>query len=261
MPLDLTEYKVLSFDIYGTLINWEKGIYEQLLELLGGPEVERAIGATSAEGMRHDLLSMYHQFERTLQKSYPDMSYQTVLQEIYNLIAERLELPADQVKAQEFGASIEKWPAFSDTVEAMQMLSRHYKLVVLSNVDENSFAGTRRGPLYGVKFDAIYIASAIGSYKPDLANFEYLIEHVRKDFGVEKDKILHVAHSLLHDHVPAKKIGLRPGVWIERRGRRAIMNGDVDGLIERGRVDFGATYKNLGEFAMAAEKAFEGRRK
>lgn len=256
MSLDLTGYDVLSFDIYGTLINWEKGIYEELLDRLGASEVERSISATSAEGLRHDLLSLYYEMERTLRKSYPYMSFENILLEIYNLIAERLELPADQEKAISFSMSIKKWPAFSDTVEAMRMLGKHYKLVVLANVDGESFAGTLRGSLYGVRFDAIYLASAIGSYKPDLANFDYLIKHVQKDFGVEKNRILHVAHNLLYDHVPAKRIGLRPGVYIERRGKRAVMNADVDGLIQRGRVDLGARYRTLGEFALDVEKVF-----
>ena len=139
----------------------------------------------------------------------------------------------------------------------MQKLSKQYKLVVLSNVDKASFSRTLSGPLAGVKFDAIYTAEDIGSYKPDVKNFAYLVEHAEKDFGVRKDEILKVAQSLYHDHVPAKAFGLRPSVWIERRpgGEEALMGSRLEDLNEQ--VDLAATFKSLGELVEVVEKAFE----
>jgi 2-haloalkanoic acid dehalogenase type II len=121
--------------------------------------------------------------------------------------------------------SIAVWPPFPDTIAAMRKLkARGYKLVPLSNVDRASFNKTLHGPLSGLHdedpsafFDAIYTAQDIGSYKPDLRNFEYLLEHVARDLGIDlkKEQVLHVAQSLFHDHEPAKKMGLH-SVWIAR---------------------------------------------
>lgn len=139
----------------------------------------------------------------------------------------------------------------------MKSLSKHYKLVVLSNVDKASFSRTLSGPLLGVHFDAIYTAEDIGSYKPDLKNFAYLVEHAEKEFGVKKEEILKVAQSLFHDHVPAKKFGLKPSVWIRRTpgGEEALMGSRLEDV--EGQVDLEGTFGSLGEFAEAVEKGFE----
>jgi 2-haloalkanoic acid dehalogenase type II len=116
----------------------------------------------------------------------------------------------------EFGASIGKWPAFPDTIAALKELARHYKLVILSNVDKESFSKTLQGPLAGISFDAVYVAEEIGSYKPQLRNFEYLIQHCEKDLQVPKHRILHTAYALNHDLVPASEAGFACCL-IERR--------------------------------------------
>jgi 2-haloacid dehalogenase len=113
-----------------------------------------------------------------------------------------------------FGASVPDWPAFPDTAEALKYLKRHYRLVILSNVDRASFAGSLKK--LGVTFDAVYTAEDIGSYKPDLANFRFMLERLEADLGVKKEEILHTAQSLHHDHVPAEKMGLARA-WIDRR--------------------------------------------
>jgi FMN phosphatase YigB (HAD superfamily) len=136
----------------------------------------------------------------------------------------------------------------------MQSLATNYKLVVLSNVDRASFSRTLSGPLAGVSFDGIYTAEDIGSYKPDLRNFEYLVTQAGKDFGARKEEILKVAQSLIHDHIPAKKFGLRPSVWIKRAGDGVAMGGT---WAEYGdQVELGATFETLGAFAKAVEEAF-----
>lgn len=259
VPVDFTEYKVLSFDIYGTLINWETGIFNALLDRFDQTTLETTLAASSLDDLRTQLLSLFHRSEMSVQKALPSLNYPSVLKEAFLLIAERLEIKVDPVKAQSFGRTVGTWPAFKDTVEAIKKLQKHYKLVVLSNVSSSSFAATLRGPLNGLSFDSIYTAEDIGSYKPDVRNFEYLIKHVERDFKVGKEGILHVANSVTHDHVPVKKVGMRPGVWIERRGERAIMSGtaDVEGQIKKGKVEFAARFKTLGLFAEEVERQFE----
>jgi len=112
-----------------------------------------------------------------------------------------------------FGASVPSWPAFPDSVDALRFLSGHFGLVILSNVDRAGFSASNT--LLGVEFDAIYTAEDIGSYKPNLSNFEYLIKHVESDLGHGKSDILHTAQSIRHDHIPARSIGL-DNAWIDR---------------------------------------------
>ena len=123
-----------------------------------------------------------------------------------------------------YGRSVPGWPAFPDTAEALRYLKRHYKLVILSNVDNASFEHSRRK--LGVELDAVYTAEDIGSYKPSPRNFDYMLEQL-KGLGVEPGDILHTAESLFHDHVPAADKGLAT-CWIHRRhgqdGFGATMN-------------------------------------
>ena len=112
-----------------------------------------------------------------------------------------------------FGASVPDWPAFPDSAAALAYLKQHYKLVILSNVDRVSFAGSNRR--LGVEFDAIYTAQDIGSYKPDPRNFAYMLDRLQER-GIGPAQILHTAQSLFHDHAPAKRAGLA-SCWIDRR--------------------------------------------
>ena len=106
------------------------------------------------------------------------------------------------------------WPAFPDTADALRILKRHYKLVILSNVHRDGFAASNRK--LGVDFDAIYTAEDVGSYKPSNANFEYLLAHLESDLGMRGADVLHTAQSLHHDHAPAKRFGLA-NAWIDRQ--------------------------------------------
>jgi 2-haloalkanoic acid dehalogenase type II len=200
MSFDPISYKLLSFDIYGTLINWEEGIYSSLLPLLSklpSSSPHHPSNNTPSQ-TRHFLLSEYTKLEQSIQKEEPTLTYPLVLTKIYTQLAASLSIPIASEEATTFGSTIGSWPAFPDTVLAMQKLSKYYKLVVLSNVDKSSFSRTLSGPLSGVHFDAIYTAEDIGSYKPDLKNFAYLVENAEKGFGVKKEEILKVAQSLFH---------------------------------------------------------------
>ena len=106
------------------------------------------------------------------------------------------------------------WPAFPDTADALRRLKRQFKLVILSNIDNASFAEANKK--LGVSFDAIYTAQDVGSYKPNQRNFDYMLAHLKADLGLEKEDILHTAQSLFHDHVQAKANGLA-NVWIDRQ--------------------------------------------
>jgi 2-haloalkanoic acid dehalogenase type II len=133
-------------------------------------------------------------------KRYPD-----VLAQVYRRLAEEWELGCDQEDAEAYGQSVADWPAFPDSFEALAYLKQHYELIILSNVDQKSFA--QSNAKLGVAFDAIYTAEDVGSYKPNDANFEYMLRHAAR-LGLASSDILHTAESLFHDHVPARKFGL-----------------------------------------------------
>lgn len=178
------------------------------------------------------------------------MRYNELLPIAYKAFATSINLPEpSDEEAGYFGAGIGAWPAFPDTVPALQALKKHYKLVILSNIDNDSIAATISGPLKGVEFDAVYTAQNIGSYKPNLANFKYLLEGVKRDLGVEKDHVLHTAQALLADQIPAKTMGMH-SAWINREGQE----GELEKL--KGKVDFTWQFESMGEMAAAVEKKF-----
>lgn len=234
---NLSDFQVLSFDVYGTLIDWERGMLAALQPLLEANDA-------SSSYSRQQLLGGIHELEREQQAKTPGMRYSEVLTAIHPLIAARFGFAEPAVdESVAFGASVGRWPAFPDTVEALRRLSKHYKLVVLSNVDRESFAVTNAGPLQGFTFDMVITAQDVGSYKPDPRNFEYMIAKVKDKFGADKHRILQTAQSQFHDHHPASAMGIK-SCWIVRPG--AVM-GDRDGEIYDWRFD------TLGEMADALE--------
>ena len=200
----LSEFDALSFDCYGTLIDWESGIWTALQ-----PLVRRSRTAIS----RDPALEAFARLEARQQQATPDMAYPDVLAAVHRQLAAEWNVEADPAEDAAFGASIAAWPPFPDTVGALLYLKQHFHLAILSNVDRASFQATNQA--LGVAFDAIYTAQDIGSYKPDRRNFAYLIDRMAEQ-GVPKGKVLHVAQSLFHDHVPAQAIGLT-SAWIDRR--------------------------------------------
>lgn len=233
----LSDYRLLSFDVYGTLIDWETGVLNALQPLLA------ANNATTLPKKR--LLEAYHELERAQQTKTPDMKYSQLLTTIHPQIALRLGFPVPTPEQDlAFGASVGTWPAFPDTVEALERLAKRYKLVVLSNVDLESFRKSNAGPLQGFPFDLIITAQDVGSYKPDLRNFEHMLAEVKTKFGVEKDRVLQTAQSQFHDHHPAKEMGIKSS-WIERPG--AVMGNRED-------VVYDWRFATLGDMADALEK-------
>jgi putative hydrolase of the HAD superfamily len=200
----LSDFKVLTFDCYGTLIDWETGMIEALKPLTG-----QASHALS----RNAILEAHAHHESSQQVHTPAKVYRELLATVYRRLAEQWGVPAPWSACLEYGRSVRNWPAFPDSTRALQYLKRHYKLAILSNVDNESFAASNEK--LKVDFDAIYTAEDIGSYKPSDRNFEYMLAKL-KTLGIEKHQILHTAESLFHDHGPANTHGLA-SCWIERR--------------------------------------------
>jgi 2-haloacid dehalogenase len=200
----VSDFKVLTFDCYGTLIDWEAGLAAALAALLA----RAGVGREAA-------LEAFAEAESRQEADTPAMRYADILSHVYRTLAARWGVAASGAEAIAFGGSVKDWPAFADTAAALAYLARHYKLVILSNVDRASFAGS--APKLGVAFDAVYTAEEIGSYKPDPHNFAYLLARLAEK-GIERKDILHVAQSLFHDHVPAEDAGL-VSAWIDRRAK------------------------------------------
>ena len=213
--MKLHDFKVLTFDCYGTLIDWETGMVEALRSL-----VARATPKPS----RDEILQAHARHESAQQLVTPAKPYQALLAVVYKRLAEDWGVPVGWDECVDYGRSVRDWPAFADTAAALRYLKQHYKLVILSNVDNDSFSFSNRK--LGVAFDAIFTAEDIGSYKPSPRNFEYMLEKLAAR-GIEKGQILHTAESLFHDHAPANDFGLAT-CWIHRRheqgGFGATMN-------------------------------------
>ncbi|GAA4283444.1 HAD family hydrolase [Brevibacterium daeguense] len=203
MTLDLTAFSALSFDCYGTLIDWETGIAAVI-----GPWARRHDPAITDE----EALVAYSENEAAVLRETPGLLYPDALREAFRRTGRTLGFPVGEEDADALGTSVPDWPAFPDSAEALTRLQQHYDLIILSNIDRDGFAAS--GRRLGVEFDAILTAQDIGSYKPDPANFEALAAKV-EEMG-HTGRLLHVAQSLFHDHLPAREAGL-PGVWINRR--------------------------------------------
>ena len=202
--MKLTDFKVLTFDCYGTLIDWETGITAALAPLT--EKLDRQLS-------RDDILQAHARLESRQQLQTPAKRYRDVLSVVYRRLAEEWAVPVSWDECVRYGRSIAEWPAFPDSVESLRYLKKHYQLVILSNVDQESFSASNKK--LGVEFDAVYTAEDIGSYKPADTSFEYMLTMLR-DLGFERSDILHTAESLFHDHAPAQRFALA-SCWIYRR--------------------------------------------
>jgi 2-haloacid dehalogenase len=201
------DFRVLTFDCYGTLIDWETGI----LAVLRLWATRAGISATDAE-----ILGAFGEAESAAEHEMPTAIYPEILRATHARMAKYFGVPTDLVAADLLGRSVGDWPAFADTTDALKRLQRRFKLIVVSNVDRESFARTQKR--LGITFDAVVTAEEVGAYKPDAKMFLRAME-VAKEFGAKRENILHVAQSLYHDHVPAKSFGLKT-VWVQRPSKR-----------------------------------------
>ncbi len=238
----LTDFEALSFDCYGTLIDWETGILATLR-----PWAERHGLAVSDDA----LLAEFSRLEPELEAAHPATLYPDILAEVFRALDHHFARSVSDAEARAFGQSVKDWPAFPDSAAALAYLKRHYKLAILSNVDRASFAHSNRR--LGVEFDLIVTAEDVGSYKPTPRNFEVLLERLAA-LGVVKERLLHTAESLFHDHVPAKRFGLATA-WVYRRAGKGSF-GATRAPDESVRPDWQVT--TLAELADLHRKEVEG---
>lgn len=222
--MQLTDFDTLTFDCYGTLIDWETGIFQGLRPLLN--RVETAL-------TRDQVLEAHAKHESSQQLYTPGKRYQELLAIVYKRLAEEWGVACSHEECVTYGRSIRDWPAFPDSVDALEYLSEHYRLVILSNVDNESF--TYSNSKLRVRFDSVITAEDIGSYKPSLRNFQYMLDKLA-GCGVRKEKILHTAESLFHDHKPANEVGLS-SCWIYRRHAQQGFGATMDPGLQP-RADF-----------------------
>lgn len=233
--MKLRDFKVLTFDVYGTLIDWETGIIEGLKPLTD--QVSQSLG-------RDKILEAHAYHESTIQRLTPSKLYRDLLPVVYRRLAEEWNVPVSWEECKAYGMTVGTWPAFPDSAEALEYLERHYRLAVLTNTDNVSFAGSNAK--LRVAFDGIFTAEDIGSYKPAPRNFEYMIEALGRQ-GFDRSRILHVAESLFHDHAPANEFGLA-NCWIFRRHGQEGFGATMDpGSTPR--ADF--RFNGMAEFAAA----------
>jgi 2-haloacid dehalogenase len=202
--MKLTDFKALAFDCYGTLIDWESGMVEAL---------EPLISKVRRELTRDEILQAHARHESSQQNQTPAKAYRELLAIVYRRLAEEWGVSVTWQECLAYGQSVKTWPAFTDSADALQYLKKHYKLVILSNVDNESFSASNEK--LQVEFDAIYTAEDCGSYKPSDRNFDYMLAKL-ETIGLEKNDILHTAESMFHDHGPANRHGLA-SCWIYRR--------------------------------------------
>ena len=198
--LDFDRFDVLTFDCYGTLIDWEAGILAALRAPLG------AHGIAESDD---DLLAAFGRHEAEIEAG-PYRRYRDVLGEVLAAMVGHFGAEASAEERATFGGSVADWPAFPDSAAALAALHERFKLGVITNCDDDLFAASQRK--LGVEFDYLVTAQQAKRYKPNPRGFELMFERV----GLPPARILHVAQSLYHDHVPAKRLGLST-VWVNRR--------------------------------------------
>jgi 2-haloacid dehalogenase len=198
--LDFDKYEVLSFDCYGTLIDWENGILSAIRPILSTYHIDLG---------DQQILELYAEIESEAEKSVY-RKYRDILRNGVQRFGDRLGFIPTSSEVESLPLSLKDWKPFPDTVEALQAFKRKFKLTILSNVDDDLFAESARH--LKVPFDWIITAEQAKSYKPSLNNFRLAIQKM----GILPEKLLHVAQSLYHDIVPAKSLGLST-VWVNRR--------------------------------------------
>jgi 2-haloacid dehalogenase len=227
--IDYASFEVLTFDCYGTLIDWEAGI------AVGLGAVTRAHGVDVGD---EELLTMYAGHEAELEAG-PYLRYREVLARACRAVAADLGTAPSDEEVAAFASSVGDWPAFPDSAAALADLHRRFRLAVITNCDDDLFAASNRR--LGVTFDHVITAQQAGSYKPSHRNFELAFERI----GRPRERILHVAQSLFHDHVPAKELGLT-SVWINRRAGR-----EGSGATPPAAATPDATFPDMASFAEA----------
>ena len=202
--LDFRRFEILTFDCYGTLINWEDGILGCLRSILKSHDMNLHDAA---------ILELYGDFECKAE-SGGYLRYREVLKSVVRQFGDRLQFAPSDAEVCSLPGSLPQWRPWPDTVGALQELKKRFRLAIISNVDDDLFAGTR--PQLGAQFDHVITAEQAGAYKPSLKIFEMALGRIR----VPAHRILHVGQSLYHDVIPAQSLGLST-VWVNRPSARA----------------------------------------
>jgi 2-haloacid dehalogenase len=234
--VNLAEYDALSFDCYGTLIDWETGIVSVLTPWAR----EAGVDLTDEE-----LLQAYAENEELTERENPTALYPAILADTFRRIGASLGAEVSDEWADRLSASLPSWPAFPDSHDALVSLGKDYKLIILSNVHRAGF--TASNALLDIRFDKIITAEDVGAYKPAPNHFEAL-DAALAELDVPRQRLLHVAQSLFHDHVPAKRHGLA-SVWINRRHDRPAGGATREAVEE---YSYGLEFPSMEEFAAAA---------
>jgi 2-haloacid dehalogenase len=201
--MDFSRFTTISFDCYGTLIDWESGILPAL----------RAVLASHSQSLSDAaILELYGEFEAQAE-SGPYQAYRDVLQSVVRSFAERFHFTASADEISSLHESVAVWPPFADTVSALRELQKRYKLVVISNIDDDLFAATRKH--LDVEFTAVITAQQARSYKPSRNNFQLAL----RTLDLSPDGLLHAGQSIYHDVVPARSLGIST-VWVNRKSAR-----------------------------------------
>lgn len=201
--LDFSRFEILTFDCYGTLINWEAGILAALHRIF------------SAHGKQIDdaaVLQLYGNFEQRSEQGV-FQPYREVLSSVVRQFGDELRFTPSDQEMRSLAASLPSWEPWPDTVAALRRLKTRYRLAILSNVDDDLFAGTR--PKLEVEFDEVVTAGQAQTYKPSLKLFELALERIQ----APAHRVLHVGQSIYHDVIPAQTLGLAT-VWVNRPSAR-----------------------------------------
>jgi aromatic-L-amino-acid/L-tryptophan decarboxylase len=205
--MKLLAFDVLTFDCYGTLIDWETGIINALQGWL--QRHNRVVSDA-------EILTVFTNYETRQQQRTPHKRYPEILAHVHHKLATHWGLEATPEETQTFATSIKDWPVFDDSIITLRYLQKFFKLVILSNVDHQSFMASQQK--LDIEFDKVITAEDVGCYKPNRANFDYLLTTLAAE-GIPGEKICHVAQSLYHDHVPAEQLGIH-SCWIDRRHKQ-----------------------------------------
>lgn len=202
--IDFTRFTAMTFDCYGTLVDWERGILDALRPILEAHGVE--------DTGEDALLQRFGRLESAAEAG-PFRPYREVLHEVARGIARELGFEPGHGEVEAFAASVGAWPVFPDTVEALRALAARYRLAIVSNVDDDLFEGSARR--LEVPFETVVTAQQVRAYKPARAHFDEVLRRL----DLPRERVLHVAQSLFHDVAPARALGFTC-VWVNRRAGR-----------------------------------------
>ncbi|KIW15479.1 hypothetical protein PV08_05525 [Exophiala spinifera] len=277
-PLALTQYKVLSFDVYGSLIEYKAHILDAFQPLISrlpasspyrDPTPLSTTIPNSASVGSVEFLKAFQRQEDAIKLERPVKRFDEILAEIWRRLATELGVPSTEDEARHFGSEevIASWPAFPGTLDALKSLGRHYKLVALSNIDRYAWSVTATSPVSGLGDDEVHWWRVFtaedfdggdgggDATRADEVKLETVVEYCAGTGVAKKGEILHVAQSLGHDQAPAKRLGLS-SVWLIGDGPRWGKEAESRMALEKNLVGYAWRFDDLRAFSGEVERAF-----